>query len=282
MKKLSIITIVTMSLLLLGLMPIITSASGSVAGPGDAAIIGYNADGNDNIAFVILGDTTAGQVIYFTDNEWNGNAIGNGGAFTSGEGYITWTAPSSPLPAGTVIEISNVSTTPSATQGTASRNGQFNLSSKDEVLYAYLGTAYDTPTAFLGAFANDDFASGTLTNTALIEGTNALRFDTLDSDVDVASYIGPRNNQDTASDYLAQIMDTGNWNNQDGGGDQSSDGIAPDVPFDTTTFEKSNAVTFSGISAFQGPSNTVIILSLLGFSILLFGGFWLRRRTPHS
>jgi hypothetical protein len=43
-----------------------------------------------------------------------------------------------------------------------------------------------------------------------------------------------------------------------------------------------NAVTFSGISAFQGPSNTVIILSLLGFSILLFGGFWLRRRTPHS
>lgn len=254
------------------------TASGSITGPGDVAITGFNADGNDNIAFVLLGDTTPGQTIYFTDNEWNGSPIGSGGAFTSGEGFLTWTAPATSLPAGTVIEISNASTSPSTTQGTVSRNGSFNLSGSNEVLYVYLGTDEQTPSAFLTAFANDDFGSGTLDGTGLTEGTNAMRFDSVDADVDVAEYTGARNNQSTADDYRSQIMNTANWAHQDGSGDQSNDGTPPDVPFDTTSFTKPTAIIFTRMSANIGPNNTLLILSLLGVSILSFGSFWLRRR----
>ncbi len=258
------------------------SASGSITGPGDVAITGYNADGNDNIAFVLLGDTTPNQVIYFTDNEWNGSPIGSGGAFNdTNEGFITWTAPASALPAGTVIEISDASATPAATQGSATKSGNFNLSGSNEVLYVYLGSNEETPTAFLTAFASDDFNSGTLDGTGLTEGTNAMRFDSVDADVDIAQYTGSRTNQTTTDAYLAQIMDTGNWAHQDGSGDQSNDGTPPDVPFDTTTFTKPNAITFAGMNASNGVSNSMIIALLAGFSVLLFGGFWLRRRISH-
>ena len=39
-----------------------------------------------------------------------------------------------------------------------------------------------------------------------------------------------------------------------------------------------NAISFTGMSGSQGPDNGPIIALLVGFSILLFGGFWLRRR----
>ena len=45
-------------------------------GPGSIAIIGFNADGNDNLAFVVLETITAGQAIFFEDNEWNGTGSG--------------------------------------------------------------------------------------------------------------------------------------------------------------------------------------------------------------
>ena len=273
-----IILITTFAITILIGQTININASGSIAGPGDVAITGFNADGNDNIAFVLLGDTTANQVIYFTDNEWNGSSIGSGGAFNSGEGFLAWTAPNTPLVAGTVIEISNASTTPSATEGAVTKSSNFNLSGKNEVLYVYLGSDEQTPTAFLTAFANDDFSSGTIDGTGLTEGTNAMQFDSVDADVDVAEYTGSRNNQSTVEDYLAQIMDTSNWAHQDGSGDQSNDGTSPDVPFNTTSFTKPNAITFAGMNASSSPSNTLLITLLVGFSTLLFLGAWLRRR----
>jgi len=268
--------------LCISMVPILAFASGSITGPGDVAITGFNVDGNDNIAFVLLGDTTANQVIYFTDNEWNGSPIGSGGAFNSGEGFLTWTAPSTPLVAGTVIEISNASSTPGATEGTATKSGNFNLSGSNEVLYVYLGSDEQTPTAFLTAFANDDFSSGTLDGTGLTEGTNAMRFDSVDADVDIAEYNGSRTNQSSAADYLAQIMDTSNWDHQDGSGDQSNDGTPPDVPFDTTSFTKPNAITLANMHTSNGPSNSLITVILVGFSTLLVGGFWLRRHSVNS
>lgn len=38
------------------------------------------------------------------------------------------------------------------------------------------------------------------------------------------------------------------------------------------------AITFAGMNASSGPSNALLILGLFGVSVLLFGGFWLRRR----
>ncbi len=269
--------ILIIAVLVVGIIPMLTFASGSITGPGDVAITGYNADGSDNIAFVLLGDTTPGQVIYFTDNEWNGSDIGSGGAFNSGEGFLSWTAPSTPLVAGTVIEISNASATPAVTQGTVTKTSNFNLSSSNEVLYAYLGSDEQTPTAFLTAFANDDFGYGTLSGTGLTEGTNAMRFDSVDSDTDIAEYTGSRNNKTTAAEYLAQIMDTSNWVSQDGSGDQSSDGTPPDVPFDTTAFTKPNAITLSGLHAGSGDNKAFLLFSILAGTALFIGGFWLRQ-----
>ena len=42
-----------------------------------------------------------------------------------------------------------------------------------------------------------------------------------------------------------------------------------------------NAITLADIAASNGLSNAVIIALLVGFSALLFLGFWLRRRTNH-
>jgi len=42
-----------------------------------------------------------------------------------------------------------------------------------------------------------------------------------------------------------------------------------------------NNITFAGMNASHGLSNNVIIALLVGFSILLFIGFWLRRRTTN-
>ena len=46
-----------------------------------------NADSADAMAFVLLADADAGQVVHFTDNEWSGSG------FNSGEGYFNWTVP---------------------------------------------------------------------------------------------------------------------------------------------------------------------------------------------
>ncbi len=43
----------------------------------------------------------------------------------------------------------------------------------------------------------------------------------------------------------------------------------------------STAITFAGMNASKGVSNSLIIALLAGFSVLLFGGFWLRRRISH-
>jgi len=42
-----------------------------------------------------------------------------------------------------------------------------------------------------------------------------------------------------------------------------------------------NAITFAGMNASHDLNNNVIIALLVGFSVLLFVGFWLRRRTTH-
>ena len=73
----------------------------SQSAPGDIAFIAYNGDGNDDFAFVLLVNVSSGAVIYFTDNEWNGNAFNN-----TNEGYVTWTATSN-LTAGTVIVVTD-------------------------------------------------------------------------------------------------------------------------------------------------------------------------------
>jgi len=208
---------------------------------GDIAFVGFNADGNDNIAFVALVDISAGEVIYFEDNEWNGT-----GFVDTNESAFSWTSTTTVV-AGTIIRIDNIgSGTITASTGTATipvagRGSNRGIAAGDEVIYAYQGTP-GSPTTFITAVANGGFntANGLLTNTGLAVGTTALDLSTVDDDADIGAYNGPRSGLGSLSDYRSLINNAVNWQTQDATGDQSIDGTAPDVPFSATAFTINN------------------------------------------
>jgi len=49
-------------------------------GPGSIAFVGFNADGNDNLAFVALETIAAGTQIHFSNRGWTGSGFGSGGS----------------------------------------------------------------------------------------------------------------------------------------------------------------------------------------------------------
>jgi hypothetical protein len=204
---------------------------------GSIAIVGFNADGNDNLAFVSLTDIPAGETIYFEDNEWNST-----GFVDTNESAFSWTS-TTPIAAGTIVRIDNIGAgTIAASTGTVTtpvtgRGSNRGLAAGDEVLYVYQGSP-GTPTTFLTAVANGGFstANGSLTGTGLTVGTTALDLSTVDDDADIGAYNGLRSGQTSFSAYLSLINNAANWQTQDGTGDQGIDGTAPDVPFSTNAF----------------------------------------------
>ena len=226
------------AILCLALTP---AAFGALDGPGDIAFVGWNADGNDDFAFVAIVNINEGEVIVFTDNEWDGMA------FNTGEAAMTWTAPMGGVARGTVVTINSLQSSPSASVGTLGGTIPA-LGASNESLWAILGTTA-SPTAFLTAFSNDgDAGFTTLSGTGLTAGVNAIDFDGVATDDDVFEYTGARTGENDFSDYLALIHDTSNWVTQDGSGDQSGDGTPPDLPFDTTAFDATVPVELMSFS----------------------------------
>lgn len=204
--------------------------------PGSIAFVGFNADGLDNLTFVALEPLPLGTEIGFTDNEWNGT-----GWTDNNEHGFSWTA-SSNIPAGSIVTLdflndpilpsptSNLGTTlPLAGAGTNK-----GVSNSDEAIWAFIGP-YAAPTAFLTVIGNDPLATAgtSLAGTGLVEGQTALF---ITGDEDIMAYTGARSGQTSFAAYLPLINDAANWVTQDGSGDQSIDAIAPDVPFDGTSF----------------------------------------------
>lgn len=225
---------------------------------GDLAFVGFNADGNDGFAFVTFVDIPANTDIWFTDEEWDGVS-----AFTSltSEGDVVW-SNSAITAAGTVIDIDGLSSTPVASLGTVvpGSNGGAGLSSSAEGIYVYLGTER-APTTFLTAITNDTWggSAGALGGTGLTAGVDAIEFGT---GVDVAAYIGPKLGQSTYPAYATGIYDlVNNWIYDDGSGDQSNDGNAPDIPFDITPFALGTSDLTPPIptSAIVTSSTTILI-----------------------
>lgn len=209
-------------------------------GPGSIAIIGFNADGNDNLAFVVLEAITAGQAIFFEDNEWNGT-----GWADANENALIWTATSD-VAAGTVVRLDNLgagtlaasigtlASAPSATHG-ANRG----LAASDETFYAYTGSR--AAPVFLTAVSNDgsDAANGSLVGTGLTYGINALNLGLRDLDGDIFAWKGARSGYTDFAAIRSAINatpDAANWDAQDGTGDQGIDITAPDVPFSDVAF----------------------------------------------
>lgn len=215
------------------------TASAAVA-QGSIAFTGFNADGTDSLAFVALAPIAAGEVLYLTDQEWDGTA------FNTGESAFTWTAGAAGVAQGEVVLINDISTTPVSNLGTVTYIDSANVgvSNSDETIYVFQGSnvgATMTPTTFITAVTNDPgaaFANGSLDNTGLAYGTNAANLALVDLDLDIAAYTGSRSDQSSFAAYgtILNNPSPATWNFQDASGDQSIDTIAPDVPFSTTAF----------------------------------------------
>lgn len=213
--------------------------------PGAIAFTGFNADGDDDLAFVALVPIAATDIIHITENSWNGLEMTAGGLFIGSEGYLTWTPPSGGISAGTVVTLNDLSTQGrSASAGTVTlTGGSLNLGADDETVYAYQGNP-QAPTGFLAVIAthSGDSSEGT--------GLSAAHILYLPDDEDIAAYQGPRTGGTNFADYLAQIGNiAGNWISEDASGDQSINSIAPDVPFDATSFTIVGANSYSSWAA---------------------------------
>jgi hypothetical protein len=198
--------------------------------PGAIAFTGFNADGNDDLAFVALVPIPSGETIFFTDNAWNGGALGDGGAFATTEGVAVWTAPVGGVAAGNVVTLNSLSVTArTASVGTITATINFALSASGEAVYAYQGTAATTPSSILAVIAtNSDSTVGT--------GLSPDHIIVLVASTDIAAFVGSRSNKTSYAGYLASLATAANWESQNTSPDNSVDIIAPDLPFDTTAF----------------------------------------------
>ncbi|MBR0666664.1 ExeM/NucH family extracellular endonuclease [Roseomonas hellenica] len=230
---------------------------------GSIAFVGFNADADDGFAFIAVDTIPAGTVIHFSDNEWNGQAIGAGGAFNTGEGGLTWTNGASDLPAGTLIEFARTSEVDfrTANLGTLS-GGSVALGNSGEAIFAFLGDSVTQPDIFLAAVTNNNggfsgaTTSGLLAGTGLAAGATALVLPG-SSGADVAVYAPSTGGSDfaTREAALAAFNATANWIAQDGSGDQSADGVVPDAPFLT-------ASPLAGVTFGIGSTATPTLVSL--------------------
>ena len=193
---------------------------------GDIAFVGLNADGDDDLAFVALDSIPTNTEIIFCDSEWNGTAFG------TDEGDFTWNSGSAVIPAGTVISINNMDASLTPSQGSITVNNAGGFSGTSDAMFAFLGTSPRTVSTMLAAIANSVNAFGTLDNSGLIVGLTAV---VITEGADIGQYNGTRSGVD-ANGYLQLIGDVANWLTQDGSGDQFNDTIAPDLPFDMTSF----------------------------------------------
>lgn len=220
---------------------------------GQIAFTSFNAD-EDGFALVALTSIAAGTTIYFTDNEWNGSAIGGGGAFNTGESYSQWASGLTNIAAGTVIRFSAVDnpTTLAASVGTLTRatvtgSTNWSLSASAETIYAYEGSSADVPTTFLAAISSGAFsvAEGQLFNTGLSVGFNATQ---LSTGSDYAEYNGARSGLPLFAAYLPLVSNVANWN------DLGDGCYAASVP---------NTTAFS-VSAIPEPAPVALLLAGLG------------------
>lgn len=208
--------------------------------PGDIAFVAFNADGNDDIAFVTFVDIPANTVIWFTDNEWNGVDAFN----DLNEGETRW-IHNAIVPAGTVVSFDK---TGAASIGTISSAAGFvNLNASNEDLFALLSepsTSTMVSPGFLAGISSDNVSS--IVNTGLALGVNFIDFN---NDHDGFEYTGLRSGEASFSSYLPLIMDVSNWQ------DETSDGTNI-LPIDLTVFTISAGGTPT--VGFDSDTNSII------------------------
>ncbi|MEM6259906.1 MAG: hypothetical protein AAGI37_16660 [Planctomycetota bacterium] len=177
---------------------------------GDIAIVGFNSDGPDEFAFLLLADVEAGTNISFTDKGWQSS-----GSLRANEGIETWTAGSD-LSAGTLINF------PAASFSTT--DSGFVLSTSGDQILAYQGS--DSSPSFLYAIhfnGAQEFdtsleidSNETTLPTGLTIGSSAVAIGETDNAVFDFSSFGT---DQTPDQWRSLISDPDNWNttNSDSG-----------------------------------------------------------------
>jgi hypothetical protein len=199
---------------------LLVASAAQAQSTGDIAFTTINAD-EDGWAIATFVTLAPNTTIFFSDNEWNGSAIGSGGAFNTGESYHQWNSGAAPIAAGTVIRFAAIDVAGlSASVGTLTRatvtgSTNYGLSQSEDSVYAYLGSDASTPTAFLAAISTTAFGTagaGFLTGTGLSLGNGAVQLG-IASGGDFAEYAGTRNTLLTIAGYKPLVFDIANWNN---------------------------------------------------------------------
>ncbi len=215
--------------------------------PGDLLFVGWDSD-NDDISFVATTDIAAGEVIYFTDDEWDGSA------FFGTEQLIEWTVPAGGLTAGTVV---NIDMDPGADTITFDSGGTidyirggYDIAGRNEMFWAFQGTRAGntvTPTDFVAVIANE--AQGSNTQTPNLSGTGLTTSNgavIIDGDEDYMEWTADDTLADPVvrDDLIASILDTDNWTTADGGGNSNPRGSGFDIEVPSVVcFAKGTRIT---------------------------------------
>jgi len=214
---------------------LVASASIAAVTAGDIAILQMNTDGSGTIIkFVTFVDIPASEVIYFTDNAYNGSGL------STNEGTVTWT--STGVTCGTIV---------------AFLEGTMALSTSGDQIIAYTGSAA-TPT-FITALHSDGagfISTGTTsTNTSYLPAgltsANALAIPEIDNMVYNGIITG------TVAQLKTDIFNPANWLTDDFTPyDYTSTITLSDCPSSSTPIISVSPTSFMGLdyTVTLGPS----------------------------
>ena len=207
--------------------------------PGDLMFVGWDSDNND-AAMIATTEIAAGEIIYFTDDEWNGTE------FIGNEQLIEWVVPAGGISPGTIITV-DMSTGPGdatvtvggAASGTTDYiRGGGSLAGRNEMFWAVQGTvdASDdlTPTNFIGVIANEttgpDTQTPNLTGTGLTTSNGAI---IIDGDNDYMEFNAENGLPDPATqqELIDAISNTSDWDLGNGQGNNNPNGSGFDLTF---------------------------------------------------
>ncbi len=197
--------------------------------PGDLMFVGWDTD-NDDAAMLATTDIAAGEIIYFTDDEWDGTQ------FIGNEQLIEWEVPAGGIPAGTVITI-DMFRNPGGAEVTVGGSGSGitdyirgggQLAGANEMFWAVQGTVDAsndlTPTNFIGVIGNEADGGNTqtpnLTGTGLTTSNGAI---IIDGDNDYMEFTadGGLPNPATQQELIDAISNTADWTVANGGGNNN-------------------------------------------------------------
>ncbi|WP_282602681.1 Hint domain-containing protein [Paracoccus sp. PARArs4] len=200
--------------------------------PGDLIFVGWDTDNND-AAFITTVPLVAGEVIYFTDDEWNGTS------FFGNEQLMEWTVPAGGIAPGTVVTVDMDTTTRSASVDAGGTldyiRGGFSLAGANEMFWAFQGTRDGdivTPTNFIAVIGNEadgnDAQTPNLTGTGLTTSNGAV---IIDGDNDYMEWVGDAVLPATATreEVIASVSDTSNWVVANGSGVNNPNGTGFNV-----------------------------------------------------